>query len=87
MYSDIVVHKVGTDPVYISHITIKDIPVVHASFFTDETAQTKFIRQLFIYIEMLKENLGKLETNTFFDLKFYNTHGDSQYYNTLQNWY
>jgi hypothetical protein len=32
---------------------------------------------------MLKENLGKLETNTFFDLKFYNTYGNAQYYNTL----
>jgi hypothetical protein len=32
---------------------------------------------------MLKENLGKLETNTFFDLKFYNTYGNAQYYNTI----
>ena len=31
---------------------------------------------------MLRENLGKLETNTFFDLKFFNTKGISQYYNT-----
>jgi hypothetical protein len=68
--------------VYINSITVKDIPLVHASFFNSEQSQTKFIKQLFVYINMLKENLGKLETNTFFDLKFYNTYGDSQYYNT-----
>jgi hypothetical protein len=67
---------------YVTSVTVKDIPVVHQSFFTSEANQTKFIRQLFIYIDTLRENLGKLETNTFFDLKFYNTFGDSQYYNT-----
>lgn len=67
---------------YVSSVRIKDIPVVHQSFFTSEANQTKFIRQLFVYIDALRDNLGKLETNTFFDLKFYNTFGDSQYYNT-----
>ncbi len=67
---------------YVSSVRIKDIPVVHQSFFTSEANQTKFIRQLFVYIDALRDNLGKLETNTFFDLKFYNTYGDSQYYNT-----
>jgi hypothetical protein len=69
---------------YITSVTIKDIPVVHQSFFNSEANQTKFIKQLFIYIDTLKENLGKLETNTFFDLKFYNTYGPSQYYNSLR---
>jgi hypothetical protein len=69
---------------YITSVTIKDIPVVHQSFFSSEANQTKFIRQLFIYIDTLKENLGKLESNTFFDLKFYNTFGPSQYYNSLR---
>jgi hypothetical protein len=69
---------------YVSSVRIKDIPVVHQSFFTSEANQTKFIRQLFVYIDTLRENLGKLETNTFFDLKFYNTYGDSQYYNTTR---
>jgi hypothetical protein len=69
---------------YVSSVTIKDIPVVHQSFFSNEANQTKFIKQLFIYIDTLKENLGKLETNTFFDLKFYNTYGPSQYYNSLR---
>jgi len=68
---------------YITSIKIKNIPLVHSSFFTGEESNTKFINQLFVYIDMLKENLGKLETNTFFDLKFYNTYGDAQYYNTL----
>ncbi len=67
---------------YVSSVRIKDIPVVHQSFFTSEANQTKFIRQLFVYIDALRDNLGKLETNTFFDLKFYNTFGDSEYYNT-----
>jgi hypothetical protein len=69
---------------YVTSATIKDIPVVHASFFKNELNQTKFIKQLFTYIDILKDNLGKLETNTFFDLKFYNTYGESQYYNTLR---
>jgi hypothetical protein len=68
---------------YVSSVKIKSIPLVHSSFFNGEESKTKFINQLFVYIDMLKENLGKLETNTFFDLKFYNTHGLAQYYNTL----
>jgi hypothetical protein len=67
---------------YATSVRIKDIPVVHQSFFNNEANRKKFIKQLFIYIDTLRENLGKLETNTFFDLKFYNTYGDSQYYNT-----
>lgn len=69
---------------YVSSVTIKDIPVVHQSFFSNEANQTKFIKQLFIYIDTLRENLGKLESNTFFDLKFYNTYGPSQFYNSLR---
>jgi len=69
---------------YVTSVRIKDIPVVHQSFFNNEANQTKFIRQLFIYIDLLRENLGRLETNTFFDLKFFNTYGESQYYNTTR---
>ena len=68
---------------YITSLKIKNIPLVHSSFFNGEESNTKFINQLFVYIDMLKENLGKLETNTFFDLKFYNTYGNAQYYNTI----
>jgi hypothetical protein len=79
--STFVVYKYD-EKTYVSSVTIRDIPVVHQSFFTSEANQTKFIRQLFVYIDALRENIGKLETNTFFDLKFYNTYGDSQYYET-----
>lgn len=67
----------------ISSIKIKEIPVVHTSFFNDEANQSKFIKQLFIYIEMLKDNMSKLETNTYFNLKFENTTGKSQLYDTV----
>ena len=33
------------------------------------------------HIKILKENLNKLETSTFFNLKFYNTYGPSLMYN------
>ena len=69
----------------LDYVTIKDVPVVHSSYLkmipgggeTDD-----FVEQLFTYIDLLKENLGKLETSTFFDLKFYNTYGQSFLYNT-----
>lgn len=71
------------DAVYVA-FEISDIPVVHSSFFTQDSEDRKdsFIKQLFTYIDMLKENLTKLETSTFFDLKFYNTYGPSKLYNT-----
>jgi hypothetical protein len=81
MFSDI---SVKSENGFISSVRIKDIPVVHQSFFESEESTGKFINQLFVYIDMLKSNLGRLETNTFFDLKFYNTYGESQYYNTLR---
>jgi hypothetical protein len=85
MFSDIQVNTAtsGSPAVTaITSITIKDIPVVHQSFFDSEASQTKFIKQLFVYIDLLRENLGRLESNTFFDLKFFNTYGDARYYNT-----
>ena len=36
------------------------------------------------YINILKENLDRLETSTTFNLKFYNTHGQSVFYKTLR---
>lgn len=68
---------------YITSITIREVPVVHTSFFKNEINQTKFIRQLFTYIDMLRNNMNKLETNTTFNLKFMNTHGYSQNYSTI----
>jgi hypothetical protein len=85
MFSDILVNtKTVAEEELITSVTIKDIPVVHQSFFNSGENQSKFIKQLFVYIDMLKDNLGKLETNTFFDLKFYNTKGSSKYFNTTK---
>lgn len=73
----------GTEKTTVTGITIYDIPVVHSSYVNnDHSKQDKFVKQLFTYITLLKENLEKLETSTFFDLKFYNTYGPSQLYNT-----
>jgi hypothetical protein len=82
MFSDIII-RVDEDN-FITSINVKDIPVIHASFFTDEANYSKLIEQLFAYIELLKQNLGRLESNTFFNLKFFNTYGQSQLYNTLK---
>lgn len=68
---------------YIKSIILKEVPVVHSSFFNNEANKTKFIKQLFTYIDLLNENMEKLETNTFFNLKFMNTYGYSQQYNSL----
>jgi hypothetical protein len=82
MFSDISINLDNDN--FITSINIKDIPVIHASFFTDEANYSKLIEQLFTYIELLKQNLGRLESNTFFNLKFFNTYGQSQFYNTLK---
>jgi hypothetical protein len=68
----------------IRSITLKDVPVIHSSYFKNNTEdkKDKFINQLFTYIKILKENIEKLETNTFFDIKFYNTYGYSYIYNS-----
>ena len=70
----------------IRSITVKDVPVVHGSYFDNDAAskKDKFINQLFTYIRVLKENIDKLETNTFFDIKFYNTYGAAQIYDSLK---
>lgn len=63
-------------------VTIKEVPVVHSSLFngTEEYTNTEnrkngFISQLFTYINILKENLKRLENSTYFNLKFFNTYG------------
>lgn len=89
MLSDIVLNysNEGNNK-YLTSVTVKGIPVVHSSYFNKisssaEDNQTQFISKVFTYIDLLKENLNKLETSTFFDLKFYNTYGESLLYNTL----
>jgi hypothetical protein len=84
-------YSIATVPSTIEYISISDVPVVHSSYFdtdyfqnTTSTTQNAsfdyFIKQLYVYINMLRESLSKLETNTFFDLKFANTHGTSKSY-------
>jgi len=82
LIDDNYVSGTSTDIKMVSSVTVKDVPVVHNTYFSNTDNQTKFISQLFTFIEILQENLDKLETSTFFDLKFYNTYGPSRYYNT-----
>lgn len=85
MYSDLQINYSTTDienTIQYESVTISDIPVIHSSYFTNAKIEDDFIEQMFTYIDILEENIGKLETNTFFDLKFYNSHGVSKLYNT-----
>lgn len=87
MNSDIILNKEideasGTTTTYIKSITLKEVPIVHSSFFNNQINQSKFIKQLFTYVDLLKQNMNILETNTFFNLKFMNTYGYSQLYDT-----
>lgn len=81
MSSTIQINKDGNNK--ITSLKIFDIPVVHASFFKQSYNRDRFTSQMFTYIKLLKENLGKLETNTFFDLKFFNVKGLSRTYDTI----
>lgn len=84
MSSDISVDTTTeNDITVITGITISDIPVIHSSYLEKKSKnKDKFVEQLFTYISLLKENLDRLETSTFFNLKFYNTYGPSYLYNT-----
>ncbi len=63
--------------------TLKNLPVVAAYWYDNAPNKKWFIKQLFIFINMLKENTNKLETTTFFDIKFRNTYGMSKYFDTI----
>lgn len=60
--------------------TIKSVPVVSSKWYASSINKEWFRKQLFVYISMLKESISKLETNTFFNIKFRNTYGLSKYY-------
>lgn len=81
MNSDITINK-DSDGNIVSYI-VKAVPVVAKYWFTSTVNKEWFIKQLFIYINMLKENSSKLETTTFFNIKFRNTYGISRYFNVL----
>lgn len=93
MSSDILINTETRDVVngettekktFIKSITLKEVPVVHNSFFNNSANQTKFIQQLFTYVDLLKSHMNVLETNTFFNVKFMNTYGYSQKYDTTR---
>lgn len=68
----------------ISSVTIKSVPVVLSRRLRSQTEDRElFIKQLLIYINFLRENTSKLESNTFFNLKFFNTYGISYLYDTI----
>lgn len=81
MSSDIVVNKDPNNKI-ISY-KIKDVPVIASYWINSDINRKWFIRQLFVYINMLKANIEKLETSTFFNIKFRNTYGASNYYNAI----
>jgi hypothetical protein len=57
---------------------IKSVPVI-ASYWMDEVGNKDWlIKQLNTYIDLLKDNSDKLETSTFFNMKFRNTYGISK---------
>lgn len=66
---------------HLTSLVVKDVPVV-ANYWCSENDMSSFVKQLMIYINILKENESKLETNTSFNLKFKNTHGVSHYYDS-----
>ena len=85
MSSDIVIntkHDEESGKDIVTSILVKEVPVVHSSFFNKDSNKTKFVKQLFTYIDLLKENIKVLETNTSFNLKFMNTYGYSKKYST-----
>lgn len=81
MSSDLVINK-DADGNILSY-TIKDVPVVARYWHINDINKEWFIKQLSTFINMLKENTDRLETTTFFNIKFRNTYGISRYYNSL----
>ena len=78
MSSDLIVTTDASNK--ITSITIKEVPIIARSFYNDILDNSKFIQTLLTYIDILKDNKSKLETNTTFNLKFMNTFGESESY-------
>lgn len=78
MESSIVISKDNNNTLY----SVKDVPVISSDFKISN--YNGFTKQLFTYIDKLKEYNSKLETSTFFSLKFYNTSGISYLYDTMK---
>lgn len=67
----------------ITGFVIRGLPVVASYWMSDTINKEWFRKQLFVYIQMLKENTDKLETNTFFNIKFRNTYGISNTFKSI----
>lgn len=76
-------YKINEGKKYISSITLKGVPVVASYWYNSTINKEYFIQQLMLFIEMLKENTSVLETNTFFNIKFRNTYGISNYFDSV----
>ena len=81
MSSDLLVNKDADGNV--TGYVIKEVPVIASYWYNSDVNKEWFIKQLFVFISMLKENSGRLETTTFFNIKFRNTYGISNYFNSL----
>lgn len=57
---------------------IKSVPVIASYWIDYANNQEWVIKQLNTYIDLLKDNSDKLETSTFFNMKFRNTYGISK---------
>lgn|SRR5574344_2125591 len=81
MSSDLQIEKDSTNHIF-SYI-IKNVPVIASYWMNSDINKEWFIKQILIFINMLKENTSHLETTTFFNLKFKNTYGISKFYSSL----
>lgn len=87
MNSDININKTGTgEGATVNSITITKVPVVANYWWNNSDDDTKlsFVEQLMVYIKILKSTYDKLESNTFFNLKFKNTYSISYNYNCIR---
>ncbi len=62
----------------VTQYVIKAVPVIASYWIDDKMNKTWMIKQLTTYMTLLQENADKLETSTFFNLKFRNTYGISK---------
>lgn len=63
----------------IQSIKIREVPLILAEFFS-RSANNNLLKDIATYANELKNSVDILETNTSFDMKFYNTYGLSYLY-------
>lgn len=65
----------------VNSIVLHDVPVVADWWISNDINKSWLIRQLNVYIKMLRESTKILDTNTFFAIRFANTYGFSNTFN------